>query len=96
MLKHNEVNPLNVHQLRRMEFCPPHFTPVFFDLSAAEKTISDWIWENLEGRFCLIDHYQTSDTGNNMQKMAAFEQPGEASYFALILNTINSYDNNFS
>lgn len=93
MLKHNEANPLSVHQLRRIDFCPPHFTPVLFDLATQEKTISDWIWENLEGRFCLIDYYQPSENGgHSMQKMAAFEQPGEASYFALILNTVNSYN----
>ncbi len=95
MLKHNEANPLSVHQLRRMDHCPPHFTFVHFNLSTVEKNITDWIWENFEGRFYIGDHF-TEEQNNSfsMQKIAAFEIPGEASYFALILNTINTYEQN--
>lgn len=93
MLKHNDPNPLNVHQMRRMEHLPPHFVPVLFSLSANEKVISDWIWENLEGRFYYGDYYDESEEGAlNIQKVVAFELPGEASYFALILDTINAYE----
>ena len=96
MLKHNEANPLSVHQLRRMDYCPPYFTAVHFDLATQDKSISDWIWENLEGRFYYGDFYTEDDNGKaGMQKMAAFELPGEASYFALVLTTINAYDNLF-
>ena len=92
MLKHNEANPLAVFQIRRVEHCPPHFTLVKFDTYVGEKHISDWIWENLEGRFFLGDEYTTNDhNGSNveLQKVAGFEIPGEASYFSLVLNTIN-------
>ena len=90
MLKHGEVNPLSVFGLRQMEHCPPHFTKVPFDLATTDKNITDWIWENLDGRFYYGDYYsETSSASVGMQKMASFEIPGEASYFALILNTIN-------
>lgn len=93
MLKHNEVNPLAVFGLRRVEHCPPHFVSIRFDCYTADKTITDWIWENLDGRFYAGDEYtaepSTTPTPTQMQKMVAFEQPGEASYFSLILDTIN-------
>lgn len=91
MLKHREVNPLAVFQLRRTEHCPPHFTLVRFDTYSNEKVISDWIWENLEGRFYIGDEYIDGDNNQPiiMQKVVGFEIPGEASYFSLILNTIN-------
>lgn len=90
MLKHNEANPLNVFQLRRMEHCPPHFTPVTFSLRTSEKVISDWIWENFSGRFYLGDSYTESADGRlQAEKVAGFEVPGEASYFSLILDTVN-------
>ena len=91
MLKHNEVNPLAVFGLRRMDHCPPHFTVVTFEIYAPEKTISDWIWENLDGRFYLGDEYSTdADTKSvRLQKRVGFEIPGEASYFSLVLDTIN-------
>lgn len=90
MLKYGEANPLAVFGLRYLEHCPPHFTQVDFDIKANEKTISDWIWANLEGRFWYGDRYYKDDE-NNVQliKCAAFEIPGEASMFALILDQIN-------
>jgi len=72
-----------------MEHCPPHFVKVCFDLSASEKKITDWVYENLTGRFYVGDEYTEGD----VQKMVSFEIPGEASYFSLILDTINQYDN---
>ena len=93
MLKHNEVNPLNVHQIRRMEVLPPHFTKVQFSLGTQESNITNWIWENLEGRFYLGDWYTEKPTGGtDVNKIAAFEHSGEASLFALILDTINRYE----
>ena len=81
--------------MRKVEHCPPHFTTVLFDLSAQEKTITDWVWENLEGRFYMGDHYTQREEQMIMQKCVAFELEGEASYFALILDTINKYDSVF-
>lgn len=92
MLKHNEANPLNVFQLRRVEHCPPHFTPIKFSLRTNEKQITDWIWENLSGRFFFGDDYSENEHGHlQFDKIVGFEQAGEASYFSLILDTINSH-----
>jgi len=90
MLKHNEANPLAVFGLRRVEHCPPHFTQVLFDTYVNEKTITDWIYEHLTGRFYYGDFYKESDLGKTgVTRCVAFEEPGEASYFSLILDTIN-------
>ena len=97
MLKHNEVNPLSVFGLRRVDHCPPHFTQFVFDLQASDKTVTDWIYENLTGRFYYGDTYSLNSTRKDarvsMNKCAAFENPGEASYFALQLDTINKHSN---
>jgi hypothetical protein len=65
---------------------------VEFNLKVREKDISDWIWENLSGRFYLGDWYSKTD-GNSVtfSKCVAFEISGEASYFALVLDQINQY-----
>ena len=92
MLKYGEVNPLAVFGLRELDHCPPHFIPVDFDCKTNDKTITDWIWNNLDGRFYFGDYYYKSDEGNvNLTKRAAFESPGEASMFALILDQINRH-----
>jgi len=96
MLKHNEVNPLAVFGIRELDFCPPHFTQVNFNLKAPEKSISDWIWSNLTGRFYFGDMYFKDDDNNViLQKCAAFELAGEASMFALVLDQLNKFEYDF-
>lgn len=90
MLKYGEVNPLNIFGLRRMDYCPPHFVKVEFDLKTEEKQITDWIYEHLAGRFYFSDAYNTDEAGRiQMCYRAAFESGGEASMFGLMLDTIN-------
>lgn len=89
MLRDGEANPLTVHGLREMDRCPPHFVQVKFELRNSHKQISDWIWENFEGRFWLGDIYYHTESGTiAMTACAAFELPGEASMFSLCLDQI--------
>lgn len=93
MLKHGEINPLNVFGLRRVSHCPPHFERVVFDIKTTEKKISDWVFENLAGRFWLGDVYDNTAGGSTIQqKCVAFEEPSEASYFSLLLDSVNRWD----
>lgn len=92
MLKFNDPNPLNVHQLRRVEHLPPHFSQINFTAQTSDKEVTDWIWENLAGRFYYGDIYIHNGTGFEMVKCVAFEDHGESSYFALMLDTINKYN----
>jgi len=95
MLKHGEVNPLAVFGLRRLEHRPPHFVSMPFEARVSDKIITDWIYENLEGRFYLNDEYtvlekhKLSQPSTQANKVVAFEIPGEVSMFALMLDTIN-------
>ena len=93
MLKHSEVNPLNVHQLRRVYHCPPHFEQVTFSPYITEKQVTDWLYENLTGRFYigLVDVSRTPG-GKVIDRdmLVAFELPSEASYFSLMLADLNT------
>lgn len=86
MLKHGEVNPLNVHGLRQLDWCPPHFAQVQFETYVSERIISSWIYENLSGRFYIGN----VDSENKRQTLVAFESHGEASYFSLCLSQLNT------
>ena len=91
---HDEPNPLNVHQLRRVNHCPPHFTQVVFEPYVTEKTITDWLYENLEGRFYVGDIDVARTPGGkpiDRNLLVAFELAGEASYFSLVLPTLNTF-----
>ena len=97
MLRNGEANPLTVHGLREMSICPPHFVRVNFDLRTSSKVIKDWIWENFEGRFWFGDYYFVAENGSAaMSSSAAFEIPGEASMFSLMLDQIQQYNNYLS
>jgi len=89
MLKHGEINPLNVSGLRELGHCPPHFCRVTFDIATREKNIKDWVYENLQGRFWAGQVY---DEGATLRYCVAFEINSEASYFSLFLDQFNTYD----
>lgn len=90
MLKHGEINPLNVHGPRQLAHCPPHFEQVQFESHVADKTFTDWIYENLAGRFYIgtID-VNVNNRAIQRQTLIGFEIPGEASYFSLFLTQLN-------
>ena len=92
-IKHFNPNLLNVHGLRVLNHCPPHFYAVDFDLVTSSKKISDWIYENLSGRYFFgeVVGNNTSGSGLTMQKRAGFEIHSEASYFALMLSELNKF-----
>lgn len=84
------INPLDVFGLRQLDYCPPHFHIVRFDLRVTAKEIENWIYENLSGRFYLGNYIAVdSDSTMSLQKIAAFELHEEASYFGLFLPNIN-------
>jgi hypothetical protein len=90
VLKYNQPNPLNVFGLRQLEHRPPHFTSISFDIRVGQKQITDWIYENLQGRFWIGETYYPTENGNvSFQKSVAFEHAAEASYFSLLLDQIN-------
>jgi hypothetical protein len=76
-----------------MDHCPPHFFAVDFDLSAGAKKITDWIYENLSGRFYFGEVFLHNEASGQftITKRAAFEIHSEASYFALVLPEINKF-----
>jgi hypothetical protein len=57
--------------MRRLEFLPPHFAKLPFDLKANERTVADWIYENLDGRFYLGQG--VNNDGAGLCEVAAFE-----------------------
>lgn len=94
MLKHGEINSLDVFGLRQLDHCPPHFEVVSFNLRTNIKSITDWIYENLSGRFYVGDYLSIAEDSNKkiILKVVAFEKHEEASYFGLFLPNINIHD----
>jgi hypothetical protein len=88
-----EMNQLAVHGLRVVAELPPHFEVVIFDLKVAAKNVTDWIHENLEGRFWFGEYLKLDIDGElSMSRAVAFEVHAEASIFLLSLDQVNSYE----
>lgn len=74
----NKIDPLSVIcEGRQLSTCPFHFVQITF--KGEERTVKSWIWENLSDRFFL----------NN--RIAAFENPAEASMFAMVKDQFADY-----
>lgn len=86
MLKHGIINPLNALEIRRLDFCPPHFTRVTLEsLWCDLRDIDDWIYTNLEHRYSI-----SAVSVNNQEHVEiGFENENEASMFGLVVNQIN-------
>lgn len=88
-LKNGTINPLNVHNLRRLTFCPPHFTCLKTTADYSnQKTIVDWIYENFEGRFFVGEENELNGKSMTAQMVIGFELPTESTYFGLMLPSI--------
>lgn len=68
----NIINPLAViKEGRELSSCPRHFVKVKCNRT---KSARNWVWKNLTGRF------------TTQADFVAFEDPAEASMFALIVD----------
>jgi len=80
-----EPNPLDVLNLRRVDFCPPHFSktemPRRYNIEAA---ICDWIEYNLKGRYFFGASVGVNKQ-NNLEPnyTIGFENAKELSFFML-------------
>lgn len=78
------INPLEVFNVRRVNFCPPYFESVNiatrYNLSTA---IEQWINENLTGRYYIGKSVQLNDNKIEHCTRLAFEKESEMSYFML-------------
>lgn len=77
--------------MRKMDFCPPHFETVQFDLRVSENVILNWIYEHTEGRFYFGPSQRFANATGAW--CVGFEQHPESSYFALLLAQLNTVPN---
>lgn len=85
MPKIKEPNPLNFYKMRQVDVLPPHFEVIKTEFSYnINNSIANWIMRHLKGRFYIGQSVDVNSNGqlDNVIKIA-FEDPKEASYFAL-------------
>lgn len=80
-----KINPLNVFESRRVEFCPFYWEsmviPQKYNL---HKALEEWVENNLKGRYYINKTVVCENNQPIVTKIkVAFEEPKELSFFAL-------------
>jgi hypothetical protein len=85
VIKNNKINPLNVVDIRRVEYCPPYFETVEISPNYnLLRALNDWIFENMSGRYYIANTAAYVENNPIKQKIKiGFENPSELSYFML-------------
>ena len=85
LYRDNNIDPVGVlNEGRELSVCPVHFSMIAagpYKTNSQIREIRSWIWKHLSGRFSISADF------------VAFEDPSEASMFALIKD---QFDNNFN
>jgi hypothetical protein len=85
MVKVLEPNPLNVFEIRKVDFCPPYFESIHLPLRYnLLESIERWIDSSLKGRYYIGKSIGLVD--NKIEKnliKVGFESQKEMSYFML-------------
>jgi hypothetical protein len=79
-----KINPLDVLGIRKVNFCPPNFETVDLDKTYnIEAVLSDWIEDNLSGRYFIGDNVCIKDDSIKGVTTVGFEHTKEMSFFML-------------
>ena len=86
---HDDPNPLNVLEIRELDYLPSNWEKVDLNIMNSWRVehrldeIRKWIYNNLQGRFCIVSDADVVNTKMEIVYRAGFEVPGEATMFSL-------------
>lgn len=85
-LKNGKPNPLNYFNMRRVDFCPPHFKCTLLNEYNPSyiMNINAWIKFNLNNRYYIGQHLSLDHTNSFVFKTkVGFESEKELSFFTI-------------
>ena len=85
---HDDPNPLNVLEIRELNFCPVDWATVKlngdkWNISRTIEECRQWIFNNLSGRFCIVNDVQVVNNKMEIIHKIGFEEAGESTMFSL-------------
>jgi hypothetical protein len=84
MVKTLEPNPLNVFDIRRVDYSPPYFESINIPMTYnLQESIERWIEFHLKGRFFIGKDTALVDNRIETTLKIGFEDSKEMSYFML-------------
>ena len=85
---HDAPNPLNVLEIREIDFCPTDWATVKINSTSwlINNTIEEirrWVYNNLSGRFCIVSDVEIVDGKMEIVHKIGFEEASESTMFSL-------------
>lgn len=83
-----DPNPLNVLGIRELNYMPKNFECITLKnegwmIQSVVENARQWIYNNLEGRFCIVTNLKTINNKMEVVYQIGFEEPGESTIFSL-------------
>ena len=77
------INPLNVLELRKLEYIPEHFTRMSIT-GADVDAVNSWVYGNLNGRYAIARSLKLDENNKMIETQdLGFEDPAEITMFSL-------------
>jgi len=94
---HDEPNPLNVMEMRELDYCPAHWTTVRINASnwlinSVIDEIRNWVYNNLSCRFCIVTDVEVVDGKMEIVHKIGFEEASESTMFSLGCSVLHDLD----
>ena len=94
---HDDPNPLNVIEMRELNYCPKDWTTVnltgqSWNISRQIDSCRNWIFNNLSGRFCIISDTEVVNNKLEIVHKIGFEEASESTMFSLGCSVLHDRD----
>ena len=92
-----EPNPLNILDIRELDYVPTHFEKIklkcemYYGTEKIEE-VKRWIYKNLSSRFCIVQDLEILDNKIEQVYILGFEDPSESSFFSLACPVLASQE----
>jgi hypothetical protein len=85
---HDDPNPLNVLEIRELNFCPKDWTSIKigtndWNIQRKVDECRQWIYNNLSGRFCIVSDTEIVKNKMEIVYKIGFEEASESTMFNL-------------
>jgi hypothetical protein len=91
-------NPLNVLDMRELDFCPESFQVItiqfehLWNIHKILDSCRSWIYNNLSGRYCIFEDLKIVDNKLETVYQIGFEEASESTMFSLGCPVLHGHD----
>jgi len=93
----HDPNPNNVLNIRELNYMPKTFERITIKsegwrINDIIDQMRQWIYNNLDGRYCIVSNLKTIDNKMEVVYQIGFEEPAEITIFSLGCSVLHDGD----